>query len=41
MDEKTSQIMGELKRNPALLRRVMESRDGQDLLRLLDGQGDG
>jgi len=35
MDEKASQMAEQLKRNPAMLHALMQSRDGQTLLQML------
>ncbi len=35
MDEKTTQLMEQLKRNPAMLQSLMQSRDGQMLMQML------
>ena len=35
MDEKTIKLMDQLKRNPAMLQSLMNSRDGQMLMRML------
>ena len=39
MDESTARLAQQLKQNPAMLRSLMQSQDGQTLLRLLT-QGD-
>ena len=39
MDEKTTQLFQQLKKDPAALRSLMQSRDGQTLMHLLT-QGD-
>lgn len=39
MDEKTKQLVDQLKQNPAALQALMQSQDGQMLLRMLT-QGD-
>lgn len=39
MDEKTTQLVQQLKSNPAMLQALMRSRDGQTLMRMLT-QGD-
>ena len=39
MDEKTTRLVDQLKGNPAMLRSLMQSRDGQTLMRMLT-QGD-
>ena len=41
MDGNLNQLARELRENPALVESIMRSRDGQDLLRLLNRQGDG
>lgn len=43
MDEKTTRLAEQLKNNPAMLRALMQSRDGQTLMRMLtqDDQGAG
>ena len=40
MDESTARLAEQLKNNPAMLRSLMQSRDGQMLMQLLT-QGDG
>lgn len=40
MDEKSAQMAEQLRRNPAMLKSLMQSRDGQTLMRMLT-QGDG
>ena len=40
MDDKTSRLVNQLKGNPAMLRSLMQSRDGQALMQMLT-QGDG
>ena len=35
MDEQTARMIQQLKSNPAMLQALMQSRDGQDLLRML------
>ena len=37
MDEQTARMIQQLKSNPAMLQALMQSRDGQDLLRMLSG----
>ena len=39
MDDKTSRLVNQLKGNPAMLRSLMQSRDGQALMQMLT-QGD-
>ena len=39
MDENMTQMMEQLRRNPAMLQQLMQSRDGQTLMRMLT-QGD-
>ena len=39
MDDKNTQLVDQLKRNPAMLRSIMQSRDGQALMQMLT-QGD-
>ena len=39
MDEKTARMAEQLKRNPAMLKSLMQSRDGQALMQMLT-QGD-
>lgn len=39
MDEKTTRLVEQLKGNPSMLRSLMQSRDGQALMRMLT-QGD-
>ena len=39
MDDKSTQLVDQLKRNPAMLRTIMQSRDGQALMQMLT-QGD-
>ena len=39
MDDKTSRLVNQLKGNPAMLRALMQSRDGQTLMQMLT-QGD-
>lgn len=39
MDHMTAQLADQLKQNPAMLRSLMQSRDGQQLIRMLT-QGD-
>lgn len=43
MDNMTAQLAEQLKQNPAMLRSLMQSRDGQQLIRMLtqDDQGAG
>ena len=41
MDEKTARLAEQLKNNPAMLRSLMQSRDGQALLRMLTQQDQG
>ena len=41
MDERTSRLLQELKRDPAKLQAVMRSRDGQALIDLLSRDGNG
>ena len=36
MDDKTSRLVNQLKGNPAMLRSLMQSRDGQALMQMLD-----
>lgn len=40
MDDKSAQMAEQLRRNPAMLKSLMQSRDGQTLMRMLT-QGDG
>ena len=40
MDERSAQMAEQLRRNPAMLKSLMQSQDGQTLMRLLT-QGDG
>ena len=40
MDEKSAQMAEQLRKNPAMLKSLMQSRDGQTLMRMLT-QGDG
>ncbi|MCI9121292.1 MAG: hypothetical protein HFG00_07195 [Oscillibacter sp.] len=35
MDEKTARLAGQLKSNPAMLKALMQSRDGQTLMQML------
>ena len=39
MDDKTTRLVEQLKRNPAMLRALMQSQDGQTLMQMLT-QGD-
>ena len=41
MDEQTARMIQQLKSNPAMLQALMQSRDGQDLLRMLSGGDQG
>lgn len=41
MDEKSRQLMDQLRSNPAALQSLMQSRDGQELMRLLTGHDQG
>ena len=41
MDEQTDRMIQQLKSNPAMLQALMQSRDGQDLLRMLSGGDQG
>lgn len=41
MDEKTARMVEQLKSNPAMLQALMQSRDGQALLRMLTQQDQG
>ena len=41
MDEKMAQIAEHLKQNPAMLKNLMQSRDGQTLMRMLTQQDQG
>ena len=41
MDEQTARMIQQLKNNPAMLQALMQSRDGQDLLRMLSGGDQG
>ena len=41
MDEKRAQEAGHLKQNPAMLKNLMQSRDGQALMRMLTQQDQG
>ena len=40
MDEKSARMAEQLRRNPAMLKSLMQSQDGQTLMRMLT-QGDG
>ena len=40
MDEKSAQMAEQLRKNPAMLKSLMQSRDGQTLMQMLT-QGDG
>ena len=39
MDENTARLAEQLKSNPALLRQLAQSKDGQTLMRMLTQQG--
>ena len=41
MDENTARLAEQLKRNPALLRQLAQSKDGQTLMRMLTQQDQG
>ena len=41
MDEKMAQMAEHLKQNPAMLKNLMQSRDGQALMRMLTQQDQG
>ena len=41
MDDQTARLAEQLKRNPNMLRSLMQSRDGQSLIRMLNSQGTG
>ena len=41
MDDMTARLADQLKRNPSRLRSLMQSRDGQSLMRMLNSQGPG
>ena len=41
MDEKTARLAEQLKNNPAMLRSLMQSRDGQMLMRMLTQEDHG
>ena len=41
MDEQTARMIQQLKSNPAMLQALMQSRDGQNLLRMLSGGDQG
>ena len=41
MDEQTARMIQQLKSNPAMLQALMQSRDGQDPLRMLSGGDQG
>ena len=41
MDEQTARMIQQLKSNPPMLQALMQSRDGQDLLRMLSGGDQG
>ena len=41
MDDMTARLADQLKRNPSMLRSLMQSRDGQSLMRMLNNQGPG
>ena len=41
MDQKTKQLMEQMKGNPAMLQAMMQSRDGQALLQILTQQDQG
>ena len=41
MDEKMAQMAEHLKQNPAMLKNLMQSRDGQTLMRMLTQQDQG
>ena len=41
MDEQTARMIQQLKSNPAMLQALMQSRDGQDLLRMVSGGDQG
>ena len=41
MDANTARLAEQLKKNPAMLQSLMQSRDGQELLRMLNGNDRG
>lgn len=41
MDEKSKQLMNQLRSNPAALQSLMQSQDGQELMRMLTGHDRG
>ena len=41
MDDKTSRLVNQLKGNPAMLRSLMQSRDGQALMQMLTQEDQG
>ena len=41
MDDKSTQLVDQLKRNPAMLRTIMQSRDGQALMQMLTQEDQG
>lgn len=41
MDDKTARLADQLKKNPAMIRSLMQSQDGQALMRMLSQDGTG